>query len=120
MVNIKLAGQGVFQLRVPDSLFRTIFGERSRVPSHIQADISEHLAGWPDSLGLLPFTYRGKSFWLACPIELKTEIGKLTARQKERIREMGPYNILRTQQEFDELITIYQELYDDLEIRSPS
>jgi len=115
IVNIKLSAQGIPYIRIPDSLLRSIFSGWYRIPPHVQADVSDHLAGWPDNMPILAVQFRGRFFWIVCPIELKTETGKLTPRQKERQREVSPFNIIKTQKEFDEMMDCFLEFHQSVE-----
>jgi len=114
VVNIKLEGMGLPYLRIPDSLLRVMFSDRFHIPNHIRAEVSESIGGLPDNMVIQGFEHNDFYFWLVCPIELKTEIGKLTPRQKERMRET-PFNIIKTQKDFDKLITIFQDYHKELQ-----
>ena len=85
-------------IRIPDSLYKVIFGPHSQISGHVARLISDCLRGVPDLNILLD---NGKYL---C-VELKSTIGKQSQAQKAFERGVGPdnYYVCRS---FDEFKTV--------------
>lgn len=79
-----LALLGVRPIRIPDSLYRSIYAQKS-VPIHVKANIAKHIAGLPDLL-IPRLTDKGL---MILPLELKTESGKLGPKQVKWQQTLG-------------------------------
>ena len=88
-------------IRVPDAIYKAIFGNRL-IPPATRALISSFIKGLPDLTILLP---SGKYI---C-VELKTATGKMSQGQKEFARNI-PVTICRTFEEFRKLVDEGQKL----------
>ena len=75
---------GVVAVRIPDSLYRSIYANQS-VPIHIKSVIAQSIAGLPD-LMIPKITESGT---MILPLELKTESGKLGPKQIKWQRHLG-------------------------------
>ncbi len=67
--------RGLFCLRIPDWLLSSIM-QNQHIPIHVKRALSDILKGMPDNL-ILSHDRR------SLPLELKTDIGKLSASQRE-------------------------------------
>ena len=75
---------GITPIRIPDSLYRSIYANRS-ISLHIKADIARSISGLPD-LMIPKLTDKGL---MILPLELKTSVGKLGPKQIKWQRHLG-------------------------------
>lgn len=89
---------GVKPIRIPDSLYRSIYANQS-VPIHIKSQISNSIAGLPD-LMIPKITSKGV---LLLSVEIKTEVGKLGPKQV-KWQKILDTKLARNFEEFKELV----------------
>ncbi len=77
---------GVFYIRIPDSLLRTIFATPG-IPIYVKCEVADCLKGVPD----LTIIKDGR----VLPVELKREGGKMSTAQREVQRAIGTIQIER-------------------------
>jgi len=75
---------GVRAIRIPDSLYRAVYAQRS-VPVHVKANIAKYIAGLPDLL-IPRLTDKGL---IMLALELKSEKGKLSPKQVKWQKHLG-------------------------------
>jgi len=86
-------------IRVPDAIYRTIFGFSSQIPPKLRVLISSFIKGIPD----ITILYKDGTY--QC-IELKTKKGKLSQGQKHFKDRVGENNyfIVRSFEEFKSIL----------------
>ena len=89
---------GLKYIRLPDSLFRSIYSKQS-IPLHVKAEIAKSIAGLPDLM--IPKTVNNQTILLS--IELKTSVGKMSQKQKLWQKSLGT-KIARSFDEAEKLI----------------
>lgn len=89
-------------IRIPDSVYRWVFGSGSRIPVAIRRLISAFIRGLPDITILL------RDGRYIC-VELKTVTGKLSQGQKRFSKMVGEqnYHVVRSVQGLKELLQEY-------------
>lgn len=98
-----LDASGIAYVRIPDAVYRYIFGENF-VPSWIKKLIKSYIKDLPD----LTILFKNGSF--VC-VELKTESGKMSAGQKRFMRMVGEDNfrLVRSYKGFEEVLQEYEQ-----------
>ena len=96
--NSYLDALGIYYVRISDAIYR-IFSNPGISP-HIKKEMKASISGLPDNNIQIPINNK---FYLGCNVELKNSIGKFTADQKRRSREV-PYVVIRTFEEMEELV----------------
>ena len=86
-VEAYVEARGIYYTRIPDSLFRWIYGAGSSVPVWVRAMIGRYLKGQPDMILLKPMG-NGKGCF-ALPLELKRAGGKLSPEQVRTQEAIG-------------------------------
>ena len=107
--NAYLKTCGITFLRLPESLFASIF-RNPAIPVWIKRHIKECIAGWPDCLCLLPI---GNGLNLALALELKSATGELHGEQKTMDAQIELV-IARTQEQVIENIKGFNAWADKL------
>lgn len=97
-VNSILKWMGVKYFRAPDLLYR-LLGWDSRLSAREKGELSKVFAGMPDNIVFVPLG----NFCLCLNLELKSDIGKLSPRQKKYASQL-PVTVVRTLQETQELV----------------
>ena len=86
-VEAYVEARGIYYTRIPDSLFRWIYGAGSSVPVWVRAMIGRYLTGQPDLILMKPMG-NGKGCF-ALPLELKRVGGKLSPEQVRTQEAIG-------------------------------
>ncbi len=79
--------RGIYYVRVPDALYRWIYGAGNSVPVWVRCLISRYIKGVPDMVLLKPMGNGQGCF--ALPLELKRAGGKLSPEQVKTQEAIG-------------------------------
>jgi hypothetical protein len=111
--NSFLEAKGVPYIRIPEEVYYSIFANPS-IPVHVKKWVSENIKGLPDNVCILPITPKFNLCWA---VELKSDIGKQTARQRDWARQISVV-VARTQAEIvaglARFMTVAERLKADL------
>lgn len=117
-LNYYLDLKGIDYFRIPDELFTFLI-------YHLEKAIREHrvseeikikkllktLKGWPDNMVHIPLT---EKYLLSCPIECKSDKGKMHGEQKNKGRRLN-YQIPRSEKEAIGIVERFLADFDSIE-----
>ena len=107
--NYLIAQQVVFT-RIPDAIYKSVFGYGGNIPPYIKKLISSMIKGVPDLALHKPLP--GTPYCITLFVELKTEKGKLSQGQKHfRDKLNGNVTICRSFEQFEDLVIKFMEYH---------
>ena len=81
--------RGLYFIRIPDALYRWVFGAGASIPVWVRGLISSYMKGQPDLIILKPMGNGRGCF--ALPLELKSESGEMSDEQLRIQAEIGTF-----------------------------
>jgi len=106
-VDYKIKAYRIYSQRIEDIVYTTLFANNN-MPLWKKTKLADSIAGIADNVVMMPINDR---FCLCMHLECKSDVGSMNVAQKKRAKQV-PYNIIRTEKEFDSILREFNNITD--------